>query len=99
MKSNEKTPAPQQKWRFLCDFGPLMVFFIAYRLYGVLPATLSLIVATLVSLAVMYALERRVAIMPLVSGVMVTVFGGITLFLQDETFIKVKPTVINLLFA
>jgi intracellular septation protein len=99
MKSDEKKSNPHGKARFLCDFGPLFCFFVTYRLYGLQTATLGLIVATAVALGVMYLLERRVAIMPLVSGVAVAVFGGITLLLHDETFIKIKPTIINLLFS
>jgi intracellular septation protein len=96
---SEKPSKNHSKWRFACDFGPLLVFFLVYRMQGLLPATLALIVATLAALALIYLTEKRIAIMPLVSGIMVTVFGGITLLLHDETFIKIKPTVINLLFA
>jgi intracellular septation protein len=56
-------------------------------------------VATLVSLAVTYALVRRIPTMPLVSAIVVMVFGGLTIWLQNETFIKVKPTIIYALFA
>lgn len=83
----------------MLDFGPLLAFFIAYRLAGLLAATALLIGCTLLSLAVTYLREKRVALMPLVSGVMVTIFGGLTLLLQDELFIKMKPTLVNLLFA
>ena len=56
-------------------------------------------VAMTISLALTWLLERRIAIMPLITGVMVLVFGGLTLYLQDETFIKVKPTIVNVLFG
>ena len=56
-------------------------------------------VAMAISLALTWVLERKIAIMPLVTGIMVLVFGGLTLYLQDETFIKVKPTIVNVLFA
>ncbi len=58
-----------------------------------------MIACTLLSLAITYAMEKRVAVMPLVSGIAVTLLGGLTLFLHDETFIKIKPTLVNLLFA
>ena len=85
--------------RLAMDLGPLLVFFLAYRFSGLMAATAALIVFTLISLAITYLWEKRVAAMPLVSGVAVAVFGGLTLWLQDELFIKVKPTLVNLLFA
>ena len=85
--------------RLTLDFGPLLGFFLAYRFAGLLAATATLIGLTLVSLAISYACEKRVATMPLVSGVLVAVLGGLTLYLHDEYFIKIKPTLVNLLFA
>lgn len=87
------------KLRLALDLGPLLVFFLAYKALGLLAATAALIVFTAISLAVTYILEKKIAIMPLVSGIAVTVFGGMTLLLQDELFIKMKPTLVNLLFA
>ena len=66
---------------------------------GIFVATAVFMVAILVALAVSYALTRRLPMMALVSAVVVVVFGGLTLFLQDELFIKLKPTIIYLLFA
>lgn len=85
--------------KLLCDLGPLAAFFIAYKTAGLLAATAVLIASTLVALVLTYILERRIALMPLVSGVVITIFGGLTLVLQDELFIKIKPTLVNLLFA
>jgi intracellular septation protein len=62
-------------------------------------ATAVFIAATLVALAVHYLLVRKLPIMPLVSGVVVVVFGGLTLWLDDELFIKLKPTIVNTLFG
>jgi intracellular septation protein len=56
-------------------------------------------VATVIALGISYALTRKLPIMPVVSGIVVVVFGGLTLFLQDETFIKLKPTIVNTLFG
>ncbi len=89
----------KSSYRLFFDLGPLLVFFLTYRFAGLMPATAALIAFTLLSLAVTYVLEKRLAVMPLISGVMVAVFGGLTLYLHDETFIKVKPTLVNLLFA
>jgi intracellular septation protein len=87
------------KMRLVLDFGPLLGFFLGYRLAGLPVATAILIGCTLVSLTVTYAYEKRIATMPLVSGLMVTCLGGLTLFLHDDYFIKIKPTLVNLLFA
>lgn len=90
------------------EMGPLALFFIANAYadrFGfaesqrIFVATGIFIAATLVALAVSYALLRKLPIMPLVSGVVVVVFGGLTLFLQDEIFIKLKPTIVNTMFA
>ncbi|MFO0389166.1 MAG: septation protein A [Alphaproteobacteria bacterium] len=87
------------KLRLALDLGPLLVFFLAYRFHGLLAATAALIVFTCISLTVTYLIEKKIAVMPLVSGIAVAVFGGMTLLLQDELFIKMKPTIVNMLFA
>lgn len=81
------------------DLGPLAAFFLGYKLFGLMAGTSALIVLTLVSLGVTYAMERKIAMAPLISGVLVALFGGVTLLLHDETYIKMKPTAVNLLFA
>jgi len=83
----------------MLDLSPLLVFFLGFRFAGLLAATAVLILCTLISLAITYRWERRIAIMPLASGLAVTVLGGLTLWLQDETFIKIKPTLVYLLFS
>lgn len=90
------------------ELGPLVLFFLANAYsdrFGVpgerriFVATGLFVVATVVALAVHYLLVRRLPIMPLVSGVVVVVFGGLTIALHDETFIKLKPTIVNSLFG
>jgi len=66
---------------------------------GLMAATAVLMAAVVVSLALSYKWERRVPLMPLVTAVMVLIFGGLTLILRDEIFIKMKPTIVNALFA
>ncbi|MEM7695522.1 MAG: septation protein A [Pseudomonadota bacterium] len=66
---------------------------------AIMVATAAFMVATVISLTISLAVFRRVPVMPMVSGVIVIVFGGLTLYLQDELFIKLKPTIVNLLFA
>lgn len=85
--------------KLLVEMGPLVAFFAAYSLYDLMVATAVFMVAVAISLAISVALERRVPIMPLVTAIVVMVFGGLTLWLDDETFIKMKPTIINGLFA
>jgi intracellular septation protein len=90
------------------ELGPLVLFFLgnAYAdRFGVatenriFAATGLFIVATVIALGVHYVLVRRLPIMPLVSAVVVTVFGGLTIVLRDDTFIKIKPTLVNSLFG
>jgi intracellular septation protein len=85
--------------KLLIDLGPLVAFFAAYALGGLMMATAVLIGATVASLALGYAAERRIARMPLITAIVVVILGGLTLWLNDETFIKRKPTVVYLAFA
>jgi len=81
------------------EIGPLLAFFIANARADIFTATATFMVATLISLAAAYWFERRLPILPLITGIFVVVFGGLTLWLHDETFIKLKPTIVNGLFA
>lgn len=85
--------------RLVIEAGPLAVFFVANGMYEIFTATAAFMVAVSVALAVSWAWERRVPPMPLVSGLVVMVFGGLTLYLHDETFIKIKPTIVNAMFG
>lgn len=85
--------------KFALDMLPLAAFFIGFKLGDLFLATALIMVATLISIAIGYVLERKIALNPLLSGGLVMVFGGLTLLLNDELFIKMKPTIINLLFA
>lgn len=81
------------------ELGPLVLFFIANTRWGVFTGTAVFIAATAVALPCYRWLEKRWPVMPLVGGFFVLVFGGLTLWLQDETFIKLKPTIVNCLFG
>lgn len=90
----------QHSWvKHLVDWGPLIAFFVAFKLGGLMEATAVLIVVTGVLTGLGYFLTRKIQPMPLVTLAVVGVFGGLTLWLQDETFIKMKPTIILGLFA
>jgi intracellular septation protein len=81
------------------DLGPLILFFFANSRYGIFVATATFMIAVLAALAASYALTRHLPIMPVVTAIIVVVFGGLTLILHDATFIKVKPTIIYALFG
>ena len=85
--------------KLLLDIGPLVLFFAANAKFGIYAATGAFMVAVLIALAVSYSLTRHIAIMPVVTAVIVLVFGGLTLILHDELFIKLKPTIIYVLFG
>jgi len=81
------------------DFGPLAIFFATYKIFGIFPATGALMVATTITIAVTYALTKTVPIAPLVTGAIVLIFGGLTLWLNSEFFIKLKLTIIETLLG
>ena len=85
--------------RVIIEFGPLGAFFLCYFLWNLMVATAAFIPAMIVSLALSVKLEGRIPLMPLVTTIVVVIFGGLTLILQDDTFIKMKPTIVNGLFA
>ena len=87
--------------KLLADFGPLLIFFVMYfnndnNLKIAIPP---FIIATLIALAVVYFLEKRIPMVPLTGGILITLFGGLTLYFDNKVFFYMKPTIINLLFA
>lgn len=100
MTSSESKPAELNPFlKLALDLGPLLLFFFVNMRWGIYAATGAFMGATIISLIVTYVLVRRIAVMPLVSAIVVMVFGGLTIWLQNDTFIKVKPTIIYTLFA
>lgn len=85
--------------KLLIELGPLIAFFLVYSRAGIYWATGILMLATVASLVASRALFGRLLAMPVVTAVLVVVFGGLTFWLDDPRFIKIKPTIINLLFA
>ena len=81
------------------ELGPLLVFFAGNAIAGIYAGTAAFMAATVISLAVARFRYHKVPVMPLVSGVIVLVFGGLTLYLQNDTFIKLKPTIVYAMFA
>ena len=85
--------------KLVLEMGPLVVFFIANGQLGILQGTLVFMIATVTALIVSKLVLRTIPVMPLVSGVFVLVFGGLTVWLANDLFIKLKPTIVNLCFA
>ncbi|MDZ4843746.1 MAG: septation protein A [Hyphomicrobium aestuarii] len=101
VKAAEGAPelGAKQLLKLLVELGPLVVFFVANSQFGILIGTQVFVIATIISLSVSRVVLGKIATMPLVSGVFVVVFGGLTVYLADELFIKMKPTIVNTLFA
>lgn len=103
MKQPETTPKKDSEQsvaaKLLIELGPLLIFFGMNAAYGIFAGTGAFMAATVVSLGVAWWLYHKVPVMPLVSAVVVLAFGGLTLYLQDETFIKLKPTIVYVMFA
>lgn len=88
-----------QGLRLLLEMTPLAGFFIVYHQMGLMPATGLLVALTAVTLTVTWLMERKLALLPLLAALSISLFGGLTLWLEDELFIKLRPTIINVLFA
>ena len=99
MTSPANTKAPHPLFKLATELGPLIVFFIANAKFNLFVATGAFMVAIIAAMAVSYAVTRHIPIMALVTAVVVLVFGTLTLALHDETFIKVKPTIVYGLFG
>jgi len=87
--------------KFVTDFGPLALFFFFYynsdkNLKIAIPP---FIIATLISLFFVWIIEKKIPMIPLVSGILITLFGGLTIYFDNPIFIYVKPTIINILFG
>jgi intracellular septation protein len=100
-----ETAAPAQRkalnpmLKLALELGPLALFFAVYSRLGIFAATGVLMAGVVVTLAVSYAMLKRFPVMPLVTAVIVLIFGSLTLIFHDETLIKIKPTALYLLFA
>jgi intracellular septation protein len=84
---------------FLLDFLPLIAFFGVFKIYGILPATATLVITTLLCALWHYRHTGKLPTSQLITAAVVALFGGLTLLFHDERFIKMKPTIIQLLFA
>ena len=87
--------------KFLTDFGPLLIFFFYYYnsdkdLKVAIPP---FIIATIIALIIVWLLEKKIPMIPLLGGILISVFGGLTIYFDNPVFIYVKPTIINILFG
>ncbi len=78
---------------------PLIVFFLVNSYYGIFKATLYFMIASLVAVPIAWYIDKKIPWMPIITGVFILFFGSLTLFFQNDDFIKLKPTIINILFA
>ena len=87
--------------KFITDFGPLLIFFIIYYKSGnnLSTAIPPLIISTLIAVAIMYFVEKKIPYVPLIGAIVISLFGGLTLYFNNPIFIYMKPTIVNLIFA
>ncbi len=87
--------------KFITDFGPLLIFFVVYSKSGknLSVAIPPLIIATLVSVSLVYFIEKKIPYLPLIGGIIISFFGGLTLYFNNPVFLYIKPTIVNLIFA
>ena len=87
--------------KFITDFGPLLIFFTIYYKSGnnLSVAIPPLIIATIVAVVAIYFLEKKIPYIPLVGGIIISLFGGLTLYFDNPVFLYMKPTIINVIFA
>ena len=87
--------------KFVADFGPLLIFFVIYHKSGnnLAVAIPPLIISTIIAVVAIYLLEKKIPYIPLLGGVIISFFGGLTLYFNNPVFIYMKPTIINLIFA
>ncbi len=97
--TNQKDRIITGPLKFLLEFGPLIAFFVTYKYSDIFNATIIIMVTTTIALIVTWFITRKISIMPIVTLVIIAVFGGLTLYLKDESFIKIKVTIINVIFA
>jgi intracellular septation protein len=87
--------------KFITDFGPLLIFFTIYYKSGnnLAFAIPPLIIATLIAIVIMYFVEKKIPYIPLIGGVVISLFGGLTLYFNNPIFLYMKPTIVNIIFA
>ena len=87
--------------KFIADFGPLLIFFTIYYKSGnnLSVAIPPLIISTVIAVAVIYFIEKKIPYIPLTGGIIISLFGGLTLYFDNPVFLYMKPTIINIIFG
>jgi intracellular septation protein len=85
--------------KFLTEFAPLVAFFMGYKIDGIMGATMYMLVASIIGLALSYLIERKINTITLVSAILLSISAGLTIFTGNSIFIKMKPTVLYAVFA
>ena len=87
--------------KFITDFGPLLIFFTIYYKGGndLRLAIPPLIVATIIAVVIVYFVDKKIPYIPLIGGIIISLFGGLTLYFNNRVFLYIKPTIVNLIFA
>ena len=87
--------------KFITDFGPLLIFFTIYYKSGnnLNVAIPPLIIATTIAVVIVYFVEKKIPYVPLIGGIIISLFGGLTLYFDNPIFLYVKPTIVNIIFA
>ena len=87
--------------KFITDFGPLLIFFTIYYKSGnnLTIAIPPLIIATVIAVIIMYFVEKKIPYVPLIGGIVISLFGGLTLYFNNPIFLYMKPTIVNIIFA
>ena len=87
--------------KFITDFGPLLIFFVVYSKSGknLNAAIPPLVIATIIAVIISYIVEKKIPYIPLIGGIIISVFGGLTLYFNNPVFLYMKPTIINIIFG
>ena len=87
--------------KFVADFGPLLIFFSVYYKSGnnLIVAIPPLVISTIIAVIAIYLFEKKIPYIPLIGGIIITLFGGLTLYFDNPVFLYMKPTIVNIIFA
>lgn len=94
-----ESPRVHPLLKLALDLGPLLIFFVVTQTAGIYWGTGAFMVAMLIAISIGVVVERKLSPMPLITGALVLVFGGLTLWLSNDVFIKIKPTILYTMFA
>ena len=85
--------------KLIIDIGPLAIFFVFYTKSNLQSAILPFMIATIIAILISYIVDKKLPIMPTVGAAIILLFGGLTIYFDNEVFFKMKPTIINIIFG